>query len=396
MTPRRQATRAAVDLIKRFEGFRSKAARLPDDGGWTIGYGHTRTAREGAEIDEADADALLIYDIAAVVTALNEWVYSPLTQNQFDALAAFAFNVGLPNFRRSSVLRRLNEGQPLQAACAMEMWRTADFEGERIVIDALVRRRSAEMALFLTPQDGYIPVPSLIVRPRVDEAVARAAPAPAAEVRTPLEGEIAASVRTGDLEPPSASRAAADSISARLDAILHEHGVDVADLRPAAPEAPEPEAPAEHAPERAPGLAADAKPVAEAPAVEPPAPAANDGVAAEILALDRPPGLDNLSLRPTLDLEPIAFNAQSFAAARRARRQKSQPPSPVVAALGVAGLGVAGAGVLWGVSAHASERMPLPLLQDPATAGWGVGVVGAGIVASSVYVLIKRLAARGE
>ena len=149
MQARYQATRAAIDLIKRFEGFRAKAAELPD-GRWTVGYGHTKSARAGAVITEADADALLIYDVAGVVAAINAWVFSPLTPNQFDALVAFAFNIGLPNFRRSSVLRRLNEGSHLQAACAMEMWRTADFEGERIVIDALVRRRSAEMALFLT------------------------------------------------------------------------------------------------------------------------------------------------------------------------------------------------------------------------------------------------------
>jgi lysozyme len=59
MQPRQQATRAAVELIKRFEGFRRHAAKLPD-GAWTIGYGHTRTARDGADITEADADALLI------------------------------------------------------------------------------------------------------------------------------------------------------------------------------------------------------------------------------------------------------------------------------------------------------------------------------------------------
>ena len=114
MKLRHQATRQAIELIKRFEGFRRRAAML-QDGAWTIGYGHTRTARAGAAITEADADALLIYDVASVITAVNEWVYSPLTQNQFDALVAFAFNIGLTNFRRSSVLRRLNEGQHLQA-----------------------------------------------------------------------------------------------------------------------------------------------------------------------------------------------------------------------------------------------------------------------------------------
>ena len=158
MKPRQQASRAALDLIERFEGYRRTAARL-EDGRWTIGYGHTKTARQGAEVSEADAEALLIYDLMEVGGAVNDWVYTPLTQNQFDALCGFVFNIGLDNFRHSNVLRRLNEGDLLQAACAMEMWRRVDFEGEPIVLDALVRRRAAEKALFLTPLNGFMPAP---------------------------------------------------------------------------------------------------------------------------------------------------------------------------------------------------------------------------------------------
>ena len=129
MKPRHQVSRAAVDLIKRFEGYRMKAAQLPD-GRWTIGYGHTLTAREGATVSEKDAEALLLYDLIAVAHAVNEHTYAPLNQNQFDALTCFAFNIGVSNFTRSGVLRRINEGSLLQAACAMEMWRKADFGGE--------------------------------------------------------------------------------------------------------------------------------------------------------------------------------------------------------------------------------------------------------------------------
>ena len=114
MKSRHQVSRAAIELIKSFEGYRRKAAQLPD-GRWTIGYGHTLTAREGAEVSENDAEALLMYDLITVAHAVNEHSYTPLTQNQFDALCCFAFNVGVDNFRRSSVLRRINEGQLLQA-----------------------------------------------------------------------------------------------------------------------------------------------------------------------------------------------------------------------------------------------------------------------------------------
>ncbi len=63
-------------------------------------------------MSEDDAEALLLYDLIAIGHALNEAVFTPLTQNQFDALASFAFNLGLDNFHRSGVLRRLNEARP--------------------------------------------------------------------------------------------------------------------------------------------------------------------------------------------------------------------------------------------------------------------------------------------
>ena len=108
MTSRHRVSRTAIDLLKRFEGYRRHAVALPD-GRWTLGHGHTLTAREGAEVSAEDAEALLIYDLIAVAHVLNETIYAPLTQNQFDALTSFAFNIGLENFRGSDVLRRLNE-----------------------------------------------------------------------------------------------------------------------------------------------------------------------------------------------------------------------------------------------------------------------------------------------
>src|SRR5437660_8398979 len=103
MQPRHRVSRTAIELIKRFEGFRETAAQLPD-GRWTIGHGHTLTARQGAQVSVEDAEALLLYDLIGVAHMLNEQVFAPLTQNQFDALASFAFNLGADNFGRSGVL----------------------------------------------------------------------------------------------------------------------------------------------------------------------------------------------------------------------------------------------------------------------------------------------------
>jgi len=263
MKPRHQVSRAAVDLIKRFEGYRQTSAQLPD-GRWTIGYGHTLTARPGATVSEKDAEALLLYDLISVAHSVNEHTYTPLTQNQFDALVCFAFNIGLENFLRSGVLRRVNEGSLLQAACAMEMWRKADFEGERIVIDALVRRRSAEKNLFLTPANGeWVPAPSPVLRPKIDYDASNAIPkqTPTA-VSTRTDGDRIVAHREGDLpfsvavpeeDRPTATEQSAAAVSARLEAILAEAEAPPSKAQPdlGLPEPPAPQA--EKAASAAPG-----------------------------------------------------------------------------------------------------------------------------------------------
>ena len=157
-----------------------------------------------------------------MAAAVETLTYTPLTQNQFDALVAFAFSVGIDNFRRSSVLRHVNEGALIQAACAIEMWRKADFEGERIVVDALVRRRAAEKTLFLTPTDGWISAPSSILLPKVDYDVGQALPKSSAELETSMIGDVAQAHRA--TEDKSASVAAADALTERLNRLLPEPG----------------------------------------------------------------------------------------------------------------------------------------------------------------------------
>jgi GH24 family phage-related lysozyme (muramidase)/uncharacterized protein YjbI with pentapeptide repeats len=152
MRARQKVSRAGVELIKSFEGLRTLAARLPD-GRWTLGYGHTFSAREGARVTQEDADALLRFDLLPVVDAINNLVLVPLNQNQFDSLVSFAFNIGTENFAASSVLKRINEGRMNEAALAMDSWRSAEFNGQTYVLAPLIRRRAAEKDLFLTPED---------------------------------------------------------------------------------------------------------------------------------------------------------------------------------------------------------------------------------------------------
>jgi lysozyme len=135
-------------LIQEFEGFQAEPKQLPT-GGWVVGYSHVRVTEPGEAVNENDAVELLTSDLAPFENLVNTLVTQPLTQTQFDALVSFAFSVGAEAFGRSQVLRRINAADYVSAACAMDAWRKSDVSGELVIIDALVRRRTAEKALFL-------------------------------------------------------------------------------------------------------------------------------------------------------------------------------------------------------------------------------------------------------
>lgn len=171
-----KVSRNGVALIKSFEGFRPHAVRR-SDGRWVIGYGHTASAREGASVSAADAELLLQYDLIPVVRAIGEAVTARLNQHQFDALASFAFSVGIERFRISDVLVLTNAGRMRQAAEAIIGWHD---EAEAHMPP---RRRSAERALFVAHPDGPASLDVLLAQPlapfpAVSDAADAAVPEP--------------------------------------------------------------------------------------------------------------------------------------------------------------------------------------------------------------------------
>ncbi|NQE63060.1 lysozyme-family localization factor SpmX [Caulobacter sp. RHG1] len=423
MKPRHQVTRASVDLIKRFEGYRQKAAKLPD-GRWTVGYGHTLTAREGASVSEKDAEALLLYDLISVAHSVNENTYAPLNQNQFDALVCFAFNIGLDNFLRSGVLRRINEGSLLQAACAMEMWRKADFEGERIVIDALVRRRAAEKTLFLTPANGeWVPAPSPVLRPKVDYDASCAIPkqTPIA-VNARTEGDRVVTEREEGLplnivvpeeDGPTATEQSAAAVSARLEAILADAPPIVTTTKPAPVQddlvLPEPPPPAQPAvTEPAPVLFQDeptTTPVVETATpleftpfrltpqpveeVEKPTPVESFAPAAPVAepslftAPAAGPSVFNLGGFSTSD-EAVSLNPMDVPLVEA--EQPRFGNTSLLISLGILGLALFGGGVLWILTVAAGSDTGVKMF------GYGASMIGAICFVVSAYLLLRRLA----
>ena len=396
MKPRHQVSRSAIELIKRFEGYRRKAAQLPD-GRWTIGYGHTLTAREGAEVSEEDAEALLIYDLIAVSHAVNEWVFTPLNQNQFDALVAFAFNIGTESFRGSAVLRRLNEGALIQAACAMELWRKAEFEGERIVVDALVRRRSAEKALFLTPLNGWVPAPSPVVRPKVDLDVSGLVPRQVPTALTaPLDGDKATLERDeARQEHPSSQEAdsvsppaqAAAAVSSRLSGIFQE-------TAPGIP--PEPariviEDEEEEGAADLPPATANAA-FALTPPEDDPAPeeVAREAKLELVAANESEPTLFETDAATTSAAAQEASSDDLFTdrlVPRASKRKRKAGLAPAIG-LAVAGLAIFGGSLFWAMNTPASQASAGP---DRGVVVWLAGIVGVALIGVAVYLILDRL-----
>ncbi|MBR1754009.1 lysozyme [bacterium] len=134
-----------LNLIKTFEGCRLTAYKCPA-GVWTIGYGHTGSdVKQGLKISRERADSLLKQDVLVHSNNVSRLVKVPLTQNQFDALVSFEYNVGYANFSKSTMLRLLNQRQYLAAANQFDRWIYAN----RKVLSGLVKRRKAEKTLFL-------------------------------------------------------------------------------------------------------------------------------------------------------------------------------------------------------------------------------------------------------
>jgi lysozyme len=136
-------------LIRKFEGLRTGAYR-DAAGVWTIGYGHTSMAGpprvgRGMKITRAEAASILARDVAGFAEGVASHVRVPISDSQFSALVSFAYNVGLENFRKSSVLRAVNDNDCCAVPRRLSLWVKAGGK----VLPGLIKRRAAEGALFM-------------------------------------------------------------------------------------------------------------------------------------------------------------------------------------------------------------------------------------------------------
>ncbi len=155
-------------LIKSYEGFRPVDIELVS-GQRVVGYGHRVMNGESMHLKRKAAERLLIEDLAPYEAMINDHVFAPLSQSQFDALCSLAFNIGPKKFLNSTVLHALNNGRVLDAANGFDVWRRGSINGESYVVDALVRRRTAEKVLFLRPSGDGVRAPRVELEASADE-----------------------------------------------------------------------------------------------------------------------------------------------------------------------------------------------------------------------------------
>ncbi|WP_410734264.1 lysozyme [Citrobacter freundii] len=145
-----QTSDKGIALIKQFEGCKLTAYQ-DSVGVWTIGYGWTQPVdgkpiRAGMTIKQETAERLLKTGLVSYESDVSRLVKVGLTQEQFDALVSFTYNLGARSLSTSTLLRKLNAGDYAGAADEFLRWNKAGGK----VLNGLSRRREAERALFLS------------------------------------------------------------------------------------------------------------------------------------------------------------------------------------------------------------------------------------------------------
>ena len=141
-------SKSTIEFLKPLEGCRLKAYQLKGDVP-TIGYGHTEDVHMGMTITQDEADAMFYKDLQIYGKAVDRNVTVGIDQNMFDALVSFVYNRGEGNFKKTRLLKLLNELKYKEAAEAFldtENWKISKFSKQ--IQQSLYNRRLKEKKLF--------------------------------------------------------------------------------------------------------------------------------------------------------------------------------------------------------------------------------------------------------
>jgi len=140
-----------LNLIQRFEGLSLKPYKCPA-GIWTIGYGTTfytngiKVKETDNPISQAEATNLLIEVLKHYEQSVDSFCRDDITQNQFDALVSFCYNVGAGSLKSSTLLKKVN-ANPNDETISLEFMKWNKGGGK--VLKGLTERRKAEADLYV-------------------------------------------------------------------------------------------------------------------------------------------------------------------------------------------------------------------------------------------------------
>lgn len=143
-----------INDVKKSEGFRSKPY-LDSVGKPTIGYGSTfyengvPVTMNDAAITIGRADQLLRNVSRAFYNDISEYINVELSANQWNAIMSFVYNIGVPNFATSTILKMINN-DPNDSNIANEFakWKYGTIKGVKQIIPGLITRRAREAQMY--------------------------------------------------------------------------------------------------------------------------------------------------------------------------------------------------------------------------------------------------------
>lgn len=162
-------------LIKKWEGFFSRRY-LDPVGVPTIGYGTIQNKKlgiyitRGMTVTKDEATQLMRKELRWAEKFVLKKIKVPLKQHQFDAIMSFVYNLGVGNFSRSTLLKKLNRGDYEGAAEQFSrwVWATDRRMKRRVKLRGLVNRRRDEAKMFRGESVARVPDAKVIPLPKQD------------------------------------------------------------------------------------------------------------------------------------------------------------------------------------------------------------------------------------
>ena len=137
------------NLIKQFEGCKLTAYQ-DSIGVWTIGYGSTyyedmQKVKKGDKVSQERANEIFEFVASRFARNVDDIITSKPTQNQFNAVVSLAYNIGLGNFQKSTLLKKLNKN-PNDKTIKDEFMKWVNAGGRKL--QGLVNRRKKEAEIY--------------------------------------------------------------------------------------------------------------------------------------------------------------------------------------------------------------------------------------------------------